>query len=83
MQKNIDLFLGYFHGYCSKRKEFRQFAADDRIKEIRVLNCEHVYLCNNIYESGFKALVTSPYNVKNGWNFFENADEDSSHYATI
>lgn len=74
-KKNIDLFLGYFHGYCSKRKEFRQFAADDRIKEIRVLNCEHVYLCNNIYESGFKALVTSPYNVKNGWNFFENADE--------
>lgn len=74
-KENIDQYLGYFHGYCSKRKEFRQFAADLRIKKIRVLNCEHVYLWNNIYESSFRTLVTSPYKVYNGWNFFLNADE--------
>lgn len=74
-KENIDQYLGYFHGYCSKRKDFRTFAADQRIKEIRVLNCEHVYLGNYIYENSFKALVTSPYKVCNGLNFFKNADE--------
>ena len=67
--------LSHFHAYCSNRKEFRCFAADCRVKELKVLNCSHVYFLNEEYENSFAHLVMSPYENNNGNAFFENADE--------
>lgn len=67
--------LSHFFGYCSKRKEFRQFAADGRIKELKVLNCDNVYLYDCVYAYSFAHLVMNPYENFNGNAFFENADE--------
>lgn len=67
--------LSHFFGYCSKRKEFRQFAADGRIKELKILNCDNVYLYDYEYAYSFERLVMHPYENGNGNAFFENADE--------
>lgn len=69
------LELSYFYAYCSKRKELRIFAADERVEELKVLNCDHVYFTNDIYANSFNHLVMSPYEYNNGNAFFENADE--------
>ena len=65
--------LSHFHAYCSNRKEFRMFGADDRIDTLRVLNCNHVYFVEDEYAQSFANLVMSPYDYGN--SFFENADE--------
>lgn len=67
--------LSHFHAYCSNRKEFRMFAADDRIKKIKVLNCNHVYFVDGEYANSFAQLVMSPYDSCLGNAFFENANE--------
>lgn len=67
--------LSHFYAYCSNRKEFRMFAADNRIKELKVLNCNHAYLIDEAYAHSFADLVMSPYEAHNGNAFFENADE--------
>lgn len=67
--------LFHFYAYCSYRKEFRCFAADCRIEELRVLNCNHVYLMDEEYAYSFACLVMHPYESNNGNAFFENADE--------
>ena len=67
--------LSHFHAYCSYRKEFRCFAADWRIKDLKVLNCDHVYLIDEEYANSFAKIVMHPYEFNNGNAFFENADE--------
>ena len=67
--------LSHFYAYCSYRKEFRCFAADCRIEELRVLNCDHVYLVSKGYACSFANLVMNPYESNNGNAFFENTDE--------
>ena len=67
--------LTHFHAFCSNRKEFRMFAADGRIQELKVLNCDHVYYWNEEYANSFARLVMHPYEPNNGHAFFENADE--------
>lgn len=67
--------LSYFCGYCSNRKNFRMFAADERIKELKVLNCDHVYFKEGEYENSFSRLIMHPYESNYGNCFFENADE--------
>lgn len=69
------LSLSHFYAYCSYRKEFRMFAADGRIKQLKVLNCDHVYLIDDEYANSFASLVMHPYEFNNGNAFFENADE--------
>lgn len=65
--------LSHFYAYCSNRKEFRMFAADGRLKSLKVLNCDHVYIANKVYERSFAKLIMSLYD--NGNAFFENADK--------
>lgn len=65
--------LEYFFAYCSKRKEIRTFAVDYRVKELKVLNCNHVYLGDNIYSRSLANMVMSPYDYGNA--FFENVDK--------
>lgn len=72
---NMQQTLSHFYAYCSYRKEFRCFAADCRIEELRVLNCSHVYLMDKEYAYSFACLVMHPYESNNGNAFFENADE--------
>lgn len=68
--------LSYFYAYCSNRKEFRIFAVDERIKELKVLNCDHVYFTNNEeYAKSFIHLIMSPYENNYFSSYFENADE--------
>lgn len=67
--------LSHFYAYCSYRKGFRCFAADSRIEELRVLNCNHVYLISKEYAYSFANLVMNPYESSNGNAFFENTDE--------
>lgn len=67
--------LTHFYAYCSKRKEFRMFAADGRIKKLKVLNCDNVYLYDYEYAYSLARLVMNPYENSNGNAFFENAEE--------
>ena len=67
--------LSHFYAYCSNRKEFRMFAADGRIRELKVLNCEHVYIATEVYERSFDKLIMSIYDNCNGNAFFENVDK--------
>lgn len=67
--------LSHFYAYCSNRKEFRMFAADGRIRELKVLNCEHVYIATEVYERSFAKLIMSIYDNCNGNAFFENVDK--------
>lgn len=67
--------LSHFYAYCSNRKEFRMFAADGRIRELKVLNCEHVYIATEVYELSFAKLIMSIYDNCNGNAFFENVDK--------
>ena len=67
--------LTHFYAYCSKRKEFRMFAADGRIQKLKVLNCNNVYLYDDEYAYSFARLVMHPYENINGNAFFENAEE--------
>lgn len=67
--------LSHFYAYCSNRKEFRMFAADGRIRELKVLNCEHVYIATEVYERSFAKLIMSIYDNSNGNAFFENVDK--------
>ena len=67
--------MQHFYGYCSNRKTFRMFGADFRIKELRVLNCDYVYLDDYEYANSLAYLVMNPYKNDNGNAFFENADE--------
>ena len=67
--------LFHFNAYCSSRKEFRCFAADWRIKDLKVLNCDHVYLIDEEYANSLAKIVMYPYEFNNGNAFFENADE--------
>ena len=67
--------LSHFYAYCSNRKKFRMFAADERIRELKVLNCEHVYIATEVYELSFAKLIMSIYDNCNGNAFFENADK--------
>lgn len=69
------LSLSYLLAYCSIRKEFRQFATDYRIKELKVLNCQHVYLFDDAYASSFANLIMSPLEGNNGNAFYENANK--------
>lgn len=67
--------LFYFYAYCSNRQEFRMFKADNRIQQLRVLNCDHIYLFDEEYANSFANLVMEPYTDNNGNAFFENASE--------
>ena len=67
--------ISHFYAYCSNRKEFRMFAADCRIKELKLLNCNHVYILDQEYANSFATLIMAPYEGQNGNAFFENADE--------
>lgn len=67
--------LSHFFAYCSNRQEFRMFATDYRLEELIVLNCDHVYLCPEVYERSFARLIMSIYEGNNGNAFFENADK--------
>ena len=67
--------LFHFNAYCSYRKEFRCFASDWRIKDLKVLNCDHVYLIDEEYANSLAKIVMYPYEFNNGNAFFENADE--------
>lgn len=71
----IQQTLFHFNAYCSYRKEFRCFAADWRIKDLKVLNCDHVYLIDEEYANSLAKIVMHPYEFNNGNAFFENADE--------
>ncbi|PNP95937.1 hypothetical protein BFS16_02455 [Hoylesella timonensis] len=67
--------LSHFYAYCSNRKKIRMFAADNRIEELKVLNCDHVYLYPGVYERSFAKLIMSIYENFYGNGFFENADK--------
>ena len=65
--------LHQIFAYCSKRKEIRHFAVDYRVKELKVLNCKHVYLFDDTYSRSLAYIVMSPYVYGNA--FFENVDK--------
>ena len=65
--------LHQIFAYCSKRKEIRHFAVDYRVKELKVLNCKHVYLFDDTYSRSLAYIVMSPYVYGN--SFFENVDK--------
>lgn len=45
------------------------------MKELKVLNCQHVYLFDDAYTSSFAKLIMSPLEGHNGNAFFENANK--------
>lgn len=67
--------LSHFFAYCSNRKNFRMFATDGRLEELKVLNCDHVYFDYEVYEYSFARLIMDIYEDNNGNAFFENADK--------
>lgn len=73
--------LTHFYAYCSKRKEFRMFAADGRIQKLKVLNCNNVYLYDDEYAYSFARLVMHPYENING-NAFLKMQKNLTYYAT-
>lgn len=67
--------LSQIFAYCSERKECRQFATDYRVKELKVLNCQYVYLYDDTYANSFANLIMRPLEGTNGNAFFENANK--------
>ena len=62
----------YIFGYCSLRDEFRQFACDHRLLEIRILNCKGTYIYDKVYQRSLAELIMNPYNYRN--DFFNRVD---------
>lgn len=62
----------YIFGYCSIRDEFRQFACDHRLLEIRILNCKGTYIFDKVYQASLAELIMNPYNYRN--DFFNRVD---------
>lgn len=67
--------LSEFRAYCSNRKAIRIFATDYRLKELKVLDCDHVYFYSEAYGISFALLIMDIYKDQNGCSFFENADK--------
>lgn len=51
----------YILGLCSIRNEFRQFACDDRLLEVKIINCNYNYIFPEVYENSLCELVMNPY----------------------
>ena len=51
----------YIFGLCSIRNEFRQFACDDRLLEVKIINCNYNYIFPEVYENSLCELVMNPY----------------------
>ena len=54
-------WVPYIFGYCSLREEFRQFASDSRLLEVRVVNCKYCFIYPNVYRNSFAELIMHPY----------------------
>lgn len=52
----------YLFGFCSMRHEFRQFACDARLSEVKIVNCKNTYIWGNAYQNSLAELVMHPYN---------------------
>lgn len=50
----------YIFGYCSFRNEFRQFACDHRLLEVKILNCKNNFIYTGVYENSLADLVMHP-----------------------
>lgn len=62
----------YIWGLCSIRNEFRQFACDDRLLEVKIVNCHNNFLFPKVYESSLAELVMNPKSYR--LYFFESVD---------
>ena len=62
----------YIWGLCSIRNEFRQFACDDRLLEVKIVNCNNNFLFPKVYENSLAELVMNP--EKYRLHFFESVD---------
>ena len=62
----------YMYGACSIRQEFRQFACDNRLIEIRIVNSKESYIYDNVYENSLAELIMEPYQYKEG--FYDRVD---------
>ena len=52
----------YICGLCSIRDEFRMFACDDRLINVKVVNCKYNFIYSDAYSNTLAELVMEPYN---------------------
>lgn len=70
---NADHMKGfYLFALCSLRAEFRQFACDDRLLEVKVVNCKHNFACGKVYQSSLARLVMNAYEFR--FDLFKRVD---------
>lgn len=62
----------YILGFCSIRNEFRQFACDSRLMEVKVLNCKYNYIASDVYQNSLAELIMDANNYK--LHFYESVD---------
>lgn len=61
----------YLVGCCSIRNEFRTFACDYRLLEVKVLNCKYNYIYPDVYKNSLAKLIMNPYGK---YKYFDRVD---------
>lgn len=62
----------YIFGLCSIRNEFRTFACDDRLLEIKIVNCTYSFISPKVYQNTLAELVMNPHKYK--YKYFDRVD---------
>lgn len=62
----------YIFGLCSIRNEFRQFACDNRLLEVKVVNCNYNFVFPDVYENSLCELIMYPH--KYNMHYFDRVD---------
>ena len=70
--KNKSQWEYHLWGFCSLRYEFRQFACDSRLSEVKIVNCKNAYIWGNAYQASLAELVMNPYSYR--FDFFNRVD---------
>lgn len=62
----------YLYALCSLRSEFRQFACDHRLLEVKVVNCKHSFVYGKVYQHTLATLIMEAYEFK--YDFYKRVD---------
>ena len=62
----------YIFGLCSIRNEFRTFACDDRLLDVKIVNCNYNFIYPKVYQNSLAELVMNPHIYK--YKYFDRVD---------